>query len=262
MKVYFKEDTHQYFNELHESYISVSALSKKLEPKKDWAAILKKKAKKDNIDPKELKAQWDNKKLLGTQAGTKVHRKSELKRLSSPQAIINDVECSIISCSFSDGVKWSEDSLKLEPNSIYPEKMLYSHIHKVCGQTDEVNTPNRVISIYDIKTDKTIERKAYSSEWVKPEKLLAPVSHLDNCSFNIYSIKMSLYMYMAWLENKDFKVGDLILDWQPILRDEDGIPILDQDGEPTVLKSELIEVPYLRREVRDILEYYKAGKLK
>lgn len=262
MKIYFKEDTHQYFSEEHEQYISVSGLAKLLEKEVDWAAKLKKKAKELGISPKELQAEWDNKKLLGTQAGTKVHKRSELKRLSSPKAIIKGVECGIVHADFYGGFKWSASSPKLENNTLYPELMISDHEHKVCGQSDEVSVVNNAIWVYDIKTDKSIERTGYSSEWKGPEKFKAPVSHLDKCSFNMYSIKMSLYMHMIWKENKHLKVGGLLLDWQPILRDEDGIPILDDSGEPTVLRSEIIKVPYLRREVKDILAYYKAGKLK
>lgn len=262
MRIYFKEDTHQYFNELHEPYISVSGLSKKLEQPKDWDSILKKSAKKKGLKPEDLRAEWDKKKLLGTNAGTIVHKKSEEKRLSSPQAIINNVTCGIFSSSFYDGYKWSEPSLKLKNNTVYPELMISDHEHKVCGQSDEVWVVNNIISVYDIKTDKEISRKGYSTEWSEAEKFLPPCSHMEYCNFNMYSLKMSMYMYMIWKQNKDKRIGKLLLDWQPILRDEDGIPILDENGEPTILRSEIIEVPYRRREVKDIFEYYKLGKLK
>ncbi len=262
MKIFFREEDHSYFDEENAPYISVSALAKRLERPKDWDAILKKNAKKKGVKPETLKAEWEKKKKLGTEAGTKVHQKYEQERLALPQIIMDKTECGVISCSFSDGLKQSLPTLKLENNTIYPELMIYDHNFRICGQSDEVRVVRKIISILDLKTDKSIDRRAYSSEWVEAEKLLPPVDHLDSCNFNMYSLKMSMYMYMLWKQNKGFKVGDILLEWNEILRDEEGIPILDKNKQPSVIKKEIIKVPYLRKEVKDIFDWYKKDKLK
>jgi hypothetical protein len=127
------------------------------------------------------------------------------------------------------------------------------------AKSDEVRIENGVINVYDTKTDKEIVWHAYSSDWVKPEKLLEPLGHLDACNGNIYSIKMSLYMFLIWKANRGrFKPGKLILNWCPIVRDEDGIPIL-KDGQPQIIKEVAVEVPYRKREVMAMLATRKTN---
>ena len=83
--------------------------------------------------------------------------------------------------------------------------------HMICGQSDKVIVVDKKIHIWDYKTDAEITHKAFSNDWVKPRKLLAPLHHLDECSANIYSIKMSLYMYMLWKANKDALNQEILL---------------------------------------------------
>ena len=104
-------------------------------------------------------------------------------------------------------------------------------------------------------TDKSIDFRAYQTEWTEPEYLLPPVNHLQNCNGNIYALKMSLYMYMVWKQCKGkYKPGKIILKWCPIERDEDGIPVL-YDGVPKIIKEEDIELPYLKKEVIKMLQH-------
>lgn len=107
-------------------------------------------------------------------------------------------------------------------------------------------------------TDAEISFQAFSNKWVKPRKLLPPLSHLDDCNGNIYSIKMSLYMYMLWKANKGrFKPGELILEHFTLKRDEDKIPILE-NGIPVILRTEQIELPYRKQEVEAMLKTLKT----
>ena len=104
-------------------------------------------------------------------------------------------------------------------------------------------------------TDKEISLQAYSNpaKFVKARKLLKPLGHLDECNANIYSIKMSLYMYMLWKANKGrFKPGELVIEHVNLKRDEEGIPIT-KDGLPVVLSTQIIKLPYRKKEVEDML---------
>lgn len=262
MSVKFQEENHCYLNNDNEQYISVSGIQKLLEVPKDWIAIRKKQAKKLGISEEELKNKWENARIKGTEAGTAIHKMREQGLLNTNDLTVNNVKCNIKPCSYSDGWKYSLLEDKLENNTIYPEALIYDHDLKIAGQADIVEVINNHLNVLDYKTDKKINRVAYSSEWVSPEKLLAPVNHLDNCEFNVYSLKMSMYMYLLWKKNKHLKIGKLILIWEQLLRDEDGIPILDENNNPQVIKKEEIEVPYRRKEVKDIFDWWKQGKLK
>lgn len=104
-------------------------------------------------------------------------------------------------------------------------------------------------------TDKSIDFRAYQTEWTDPEYLLPPLNHLQNCNGNIYALKMSLYMYMVWKQCKGkYKPGKIILKWCPIERDEDGIPVL-YDGVPRIIKEEDIELSYMKKEVIKMLQH-------
>lgn len=104
-------------------------------------------------------------------------------------------------------------------------------------------------------TDKEISFKGYSNQFMKARKLLKPIDHLEECNGNIYSIKMSLYMYMLWKANKgNLKPGELVIEHVHLKRNEEGYPIFE-DGKPIILKEEIIKVPYRKREVESMLKY-------
>ena len=129
----------------------------------------------------------------------------------------------------------------------------------LCGQSDKVIIADGKINIWDYKTDAVISFVGYSNKWMEPKKLLAPLSHLDECNGNIYSIKMSLYMYMLWKANKGrFKPGEIILEHHHLKRDEenDGMPIFE-NGKPIVTKKETIRLPYRKKEVMEMLKTLK-----
>lgn len=264
-KVRFEPEAHKYFAGERE-LISVSAFTKKFEQKKDWKAIATKVAKKEGKTTKEIMDLWDMKRNKGTEAGTIVHSIKEHETLGSGVYHYNNEDLAIRECPLENNIKQSLNINEIESGHVYPELMIYDLELGICGQSDEVVIQNNTINILDFKTDKSIEYKAYSSQWVEAEKLMPPLQHLDACNYNIYSIKMSLYMYLLWKANKGrFKPGKIILKWVPIERDEQGIPVLydekgnvvESGGVPKILKEEWIELPYRKKEVMAMLETLK-----
>ena len=255
-KIQFFEEEHKYITEDGIEYKSVSGVVHELELKKDWDAIRKKYAKKHGGTPSEWKEKWERKAKLSTEAGTALHEELENDLLSKGNYIINNIECKVHATGKKSEVKYSFPLTELKDNTTYPELMIYDHTYKICGQSDLVIIANITLHIHDYKTDKAIKRKAFSTDFIEPEKLLPPVSHLDCCNFNVYALKMSLYMYMVWKQNQHLKCGKLILIHKEIERDVDEIPVL-YDGKPKVLKTTEIELPFLRKEVKEILKQCK-----
>lgn len=253
----FIESSHRYVDHLGNDLISVSAFVKKFEPKKDWTKIAAKVAKKEGVTTKEILDLWEQKRIKGSEAGTIFHSMRESELLNMDVFEFELQKLSKRACNFDDNYKYSIPINEIENGYVYPELMIYSLDHMICGQSDKIIVQNNKIHVYDYKTDKSIDFKAYSSEWVKPEKLLDPLSHLDNCNGNIYALKMSTYMYLLWKANKGkFKPGKIVLEWCPLERDEKGFPIL-YDGIPKKLKEEQIELPYLKKEVEAMLKTLK-----
>jgi len=262
-KVKFIEDTHQYLTEDGRELISVSAFTERFKPKVDWKAVAKKVAAKKTREGEPTTAEdilkkWEDKRDLSAKIGTILHSIKEEELLQQENPIFYNTPCSIKNCSYTGTDKWSIPINKLENNTAYPELMIYDFEYMICGQSDKVIVANNKINIWDYKTDAEIKYKAFSSQWVKPQKLLGPLGHLDDCNANIYSIKMSLYMYLLWKANRGtLRTGDIMIEHVHLERDEDGLPIL-KDNKPIVKKIEQIQLPYRKKEVMDMLETLKV----
>lgn len=264
-KVKFIESTHQYLTEDERELISVSAFTDRFKPKVDWKAVAKKVAAKQTRDgepttAEEILKKWERKRDLAAKIGTTYHSIRESELLAQEKPEFYGVPCGTKQCEFSEGLKYSIPINKLENNHVYPELMIYDFDYMICGQADKVIVTNKKINIWDYKTDQEIKFKAFSSKWVEPAKMLPPLSHLDDCNANLYSIKMSLYMYMLWKSNRGtLKTGDIIIEHINLKRDpdNDNLPVLDKQGKPVVLKIERIKLPYRKKEVEDMLKTLK-----
>lgn len=258
-KVKFIEETHQYLTEDNRELISVSAFTEKFKKKIDWKAKAKSSAAKlrkqgISITAKDLLDKWEKKRVESAKIGTIYHSIRENELTSETE--------DIKSCNYIGTEKWSIPICELENNTIYPELMIYDFDYMICGQSDKVIVKNNAINIWDYKTDQEIKFKGWSSEWQSPTKLLKPLEHLDECNGNIYSIKMSMYMFLLWKANKGkLKIGDIMIEHVHLERDpeNDNIPIL-KDGKPVVKKIEFIKLPYRKKEVQAMLATLKLKK--
>lgn len=264
-KIKFLEDTHQYIDLEGRELISVSVFTERFKEEVDWNAIAKRIARKQTKQGEPTTAEqvlkkWKNKGTMSAGIGSIYHSVRENELLNQDNPIFYDVSCSKKPCDYIGGVKHSIPINLLENNTVYPELMIYDTDYMICGQADKVIVTDKTIHVWDYKTDMEIKFKAFSSQWVRPTKLLPPLDHLDDCNANIYSIKMSLYMYLLWKANKGrFKVGDLVIEHVQLERDpdNDNLPIL-RKGVPVVKKIEQIKLPYRKKEVMEMLETLKV----
>lgn len=265
MRVKFIEEGHRYLTEDNRMLTSVSSFVEKFKEKTDWRKIasaysVKQKKLGINITTDEVLEKWERKKNLSAEAGTLLHSIKENELLESLNPLFYDKSCKTQSCEFIEGSKYSIPINKLEDNTVYPELMIYDFDHMICGQSDKVIVTNKKINIWDYKTDAEIKFKAFENQWVKAKKLLPPLSHLDECNANIYSLKMSMYMYFLWKANKGFlKPGEIIIEHITLERDpeNDNIPVL-KNGIPVIIgKPKIIKLPYRKKEVEDMLKTLK-----
>lgn len=255
----FKSDTHQYFTKDNRELISVSAFTKRFEPYKDWKPIAAKYGKKIGMSTQEVLDLWQRKKVKGQEAGTILHNTREANLLGKEYFEFEKQKLKHKPCPELEGFKWSIPVTEIQNGFVYPELMIYDLDFMICGQSDKVIVENNKIHIYDYKTDKEIEFKGYSNIHKPSEKLLSPLKHLDNVNGNVYSIKMSLYMYLLCKANAGrFKPGRIILEWCPLERDDDGFPILT-NGKPRVKFEKTIELPYRKQEVINMLKTLKTN---
>lgn len=259
----FIDESHRYIDESGNDLISVSKFFKKFQPFVDWDKIASKFADKQTklgnpMTKDQVRTLWKNKADTSSSIGTLFHSIKEKEILDEINPSFYNVVCNKKTCPTIGNEKFSIPINNIENNTIYLELMIYDLDNMICGQSDKVIVVKNKINIWDYKTDKEILFKGYSSEWVPVRKLLKPLDHLDDCNGNHYAIKMSMYMYLLWKANKGrFKPGELILEHVHLQRDEDGVPILDEKGKPVCLKIKKIKIPYLKKEVEEMLKYNK-----
>jgi hypothetical protein len=261
-KIKFIEKSHQYISDSGSELISVSAFTDRFKEKTNWEEIARKVARKESretgkkVSERDILAKWERKRNISAEIGTLYHTIRENESLLPSENVFYDEPCNVRSCIYEDLDKWSIPINNLENNTVYRELMIYDVGNMICGQSDKVIIANDTINIWDYKTDYEISFKGFSSKWVSPKKLLPPLSHLDECNGNIYSIKMSLYMYMLWNSNRGrLKPGEIIIEHVHLERNKenDNLPVL-VDGKPVVRKIEKIKLPYRRKEVEAMLK--------
>jgi len=228
----FKEDTHKYFIHGQEaSRLSVTGLISKYKPKFEedkWARI---KAKSLNISVEEMKFLWSEKNLYSTTLGTELHRLIECAYTNETYKFdsdkikqslgestykgFSDHLCTIAS-HFKNFYTDTKETLQVVANELTVGDIDGT---KVCGTLDMLayNKQENCLDIYDFKTNKSI---TYNSTY--KERFNEPLSSLDVCEYNTYSLQLSIYryiiekyttlkiknLYIVWFnkENKNYKL--------------------------------------------------------
>jgi hypothetical protein len=173
----------------------------------------------------------------------------------------NGIELPIINPVEQDGVKLAPDQFL--SSGIYPEHMVYLKSAALCGQADRVEVVADKINLFDYKTNKEIKTKGFTNWEGITKKMHTPCNHLDDCNFNHYALQLSTYMYIMLKHNHNLKPGKMELHhiiFEKDGEDENGYPIVTVDdmGDPVVKNVIPYEVPYLKKEVRNMIKYIKT----
>ena len=245
----------------------ISSLKKPFDAKAVAARVTKnKKSKWHGIEPKIIEQIWKNEADRATTLGTYYHNQREADLCSLASIEREGVTVPVISPSGeNDGIRFAP-SQKLDPG-VYPEHMVYLKSTGICGQSDLVEVVNGKVNIIDYKTNKEIKTEAFTNWEGITEKMLDPVSHLDDCNFNHYALQLSIYMYIILKHNPKLKPGRIFIHhitFEQEGEDKYGYPIAakDSDGNPIVKDVIPMVIPYLVDEVISILHYIKDHPVK
>jgi hypothetical protein len=218
-----------------------------------------KRSKWYGIDPKDIINIWNAESQRAVTLGTFYHnqRESDLCSLAS----IEREGCTVPvfkPLDSAEGIKLAPDQ-KLEPG-VYPEHMVYLKSLGICGQSDLVEVINGRVNIVDYKTNKEIKTESYKDWEGVSEKMLSPVSTLDDCNFNHYCLQLSIYMYMILKHNPKLQPGKMFIHhvlFETDGSDRYGYPVTkyDDNDDPVVKDVIQIEIPYLKDEVVAIMHY-------
>lgn len=224
-----------------------------------------KKSKWHGMTPEAIKVAWKSEANRATSLGTWYHdcREKDICELETMER--DGMVLPVIRPLEKDGIKVSPNQ-KLS-NGIYPEHMVYLKSAGLCGQSDLVEVINGEVHITDYKTNKEIKTEGYTNWQGITQKMEAPVSHLDDCNFNHYTLQLSTYMYIILKHNPKLKFGSLVI--HHIQFDTDGedkygnpITALDSTGNPVVKDIVQYDLTYLKHEVISLLHWLEDNRNK
>jgi hypothetical protein len=226
-----------------------------------------KKSKWYGMTPDAIKEAWKSEATRATTLGTWYHncRESDICALETMER--HGVTVPVFKPLEIETIKYSPDQ-KLK-DGVYPEHMVYLKSAGLCGQSDLVEVVNGQVHITDYKTNKEIKTEGFTNWQGQSQKMLPPVSHLDDCNLNHYNLQLSLYMYIILKHNPKLKPGNLIIHhilFEEIDKDKFGNPItaLDSNGDPIVKDIVQYDLPYMKTEIISLLHWLEdnRGKLK
>lgn len=206
----FIESVHKYIEDGKE-YLSATTLIHLFQAPVDWKEQCRKKAIKLGMTFEELWQQWEDKRVSSAERGTRFHKKKEDQLFADGQIIIENTLCPVQMVPTINDTK-EDNSMKLEDNTTYTEKMIWSKKYGICGTADLVQVVNGKIHIKDYKTNDNLKTSSYKDPKTgKTTRMLYPLQSLDDCNFNHYQIQLNLYMYMLLQQNRHLKMGEMTI---------------------------------------------------
>ena len=224
-----------------------------------------KKSKWYGMTPEEIKEAWKSEANRATTLGTWYHNCREKDICEVETMERHGIVIPVYKPIERNGLKYSPNQ-KLS-NGVYPEHMVYLKSAGICGQSDLVEVVNGEVHITDYKTNKEIKVEGYTNWEGITQKMLAPVSHLDDCNLNHYALQLSLYMFIILKHNPKLKFGSLTIHhimFEEVDKDKFGNPItaLDTNGDPIVKDIVQYDLPYLKQEVISCLHWLEDNRNK
>jgi len=234
-KIYLKEDTHQYFDTDGNEYQSVSSFLSSFSKKFDKEKMSRLSAAKKGVSQEELLAEWDATTKKAIDHGNRIHDNLEMFMKTTT---VKDQDLLPLAKSIA-----SEYS---KYHRTFQEEIIWNEEYRLAGKTDNrfqhTSSKNSVISFGDFKTNLS---KGIEYENKYGQYMLGPLSHLQDCNYNKYSLQLSLYAYMYQVAT-GCNIGSLHILYIP---------------PDNFLNWKKIPVPYLKYEVEAALQYKKQNAI-
>jgi hypothetical protein len=274
MSVEFIEEGHKYMATDGSSvkYTSVTTLIHKYEEKFQSTMMSQKVTKKiggkyEGLKPQEVLDIWSKESTRATDIGSMYHNFMEQSLLGKSRVKVRDTFVNVIPTTMINGRKEALPQLNLKPG-VYPEFLIYDKALGISGQVDEMMISEKnILDIDDHKTNKEFKDRGYLNTFNgSRKKLLAPLSHLEDCDKNVYALQMSLYAYMILRRNRHLKLGRLQInhvEFEVASRDEYDFPTIKMDvvtGLPIVKKITPIQLPFLQKEVIALIKHFRKTR--
>jgi hypothetical protein len=213
----------KYFDEPHKyyvgtkEYVSATTFIGKYKAKFQTQLLAEKYAEKRGLDVDEVIAEWELKKDISTVKGTLIHNMAEnwwnnksfpydsslvIKKFGHDIIEENYRKCETIFHRFYEDAKQNLIPVKME-------LVVCDHDYEIAGMVDCLfyNKKSGMLEIWDYKTNKEIKSSNNFGN-----KMLHPISHLDECEMNTYSLQLGLYKHIIQ-KNTNLTIGNCYLLW-------------------------------------------------
>ncbi len=225
----------------------------------------KKKSKWYGMTPQDIIDAWDRENKRSTDLGSWYHDQREKDVLGCSTINRDGHELSIIDSVYEDDVKIAPEQILSD--GIYPEHFVYLESIGLCGQSDWVEVYDGKVNILDYKTNKKIELESFADWKGRHKMMLKPLQHIQDCNYYHYALQLSTYMYMVLRHNPQLNAGSLKIQhvvFEQAGEDKFGYPILtrDEEGNPIVKETQIYELPYLKKEVKLMIDHLEKKGVK
>lgn len=234
-------------------YISATQLISLVTPKFDAEYHSVRMADLHGQTPKYWKDKWLAVSHKATTAGSEFHDQKEAQSYATQMEIHRGKVVRVQNPELQAHISSAQDIYHW-PDGIYPEILLHHHGYHLAGRADKVRlvtyrSGRRYAFIADYKTNKVIKKDSWWDPVTGYRMLLAPLSHLKDCSHVIYSLQLSIYQFM--LEEMGFFPGTRTLLHYPLL--PEGLEKYPGQRSNRAIKYKL---DYLRSDVIQLLNYF------
>lgn len=192
VEIRFDEASHTYETDLVNNFISSSGIIHNYFPQFDAVEVSNRIAHKRSTTPEQLRQDWEDHKNQACIFGTRCHENAEYHltgRFSEMHQPQNDREFKTFTQTH-HACEWVKANFQL----IQCEAIMFSERFRIAGTADLLlwDPKTSELIIGDWKTNaKGIEREAYNNE-----AGYQPVTHLQNCNFDHYSLQLSIYEFL------------------------------------------------------------------
>lgn len=212
---------------------------------KDFLEVYDIKEEELNKVQQDILDEWAETNRIACERGTKIHAQLENSLYKTGTNIT--FQKFGIGGKFTCKKNYSDLDLEY---GVYPEYLIYydnSNIDlHIAGQIDLIIKSNNDIILADHKTNAKIDLKGfYNSSTRSSDKMLYPLTNLEECNYNHYQLQLSTYAWMLQKLHPEFVIKDLILNHY------------DHEG-----KNTIYHCAYLKDDVEKMLKHFaKQQKL-
>ena len=202
-KITFHEAEHIYETDSCKEFTSCTTFIGEYFEKFDTELVSSRYAKKHGLEQSDVINMWDDKKDKACHLGTRVHYYCEMSMENKELPLAeNDDERDLFRVGESAVTR-----LKNKYEFVATEEIVFSNKYKIAGMIDLLmrDPINGDLLILDWKTNKKITKE---NRW---QSGLGPIKHLEDTSFNHYSLQLSLYKRIMQEEGYFDNVGDIRL---------------------------------------------------